>query len=66
MLEKLANEDDDDDYYISSGGNYSYMYDSPFDYTKDVSLVVEKLRKLPQNDFFFIFNNLKPKMSAKL
>lgn len=40
MLEKLANEDDDDDYYISSGGNYSYMYDSPFDCTKDVNAIV--------------------------
>lgn len=43
MLEQYANEDDDDDYYISSGGNYSYMYDGPFNQANDVSLLVAKM-----------------------
>lgn len=46
MLEKLANEDDEDDagdYYVSSGGNYSFMYDSPFDYMQDKQHLVNKM-----------------------
>lgn len=45
MLEQFANEDDDedDDYYVSSGGNYSYMYDSPYDGTKDEAHLISKL-----------------------
>lgn len=46
MLEKLANQDDEDDagdYYVSSGGNYSFMYDSPFDYEQDKQHLVNKM-----------------------
>lgn len=46
MLEKFANEDDEDDagdYYISSGGNYSYMYDSPFNPSQDQQHLLSKL-----------------------
>ncbi len=37
LLEKYKDEDDDEeeDLYVSEGGNYSYLYDSPFDCAKD-------------------------------
>lgn len=74
MLQKFANEDDDDaDYYISSGGNYSYLYDSPFDSTKDANKLVAKLvnyflfqKSLPENQFNYVLSNLKHKSAAKL
>lgn len=46
MLEKFANEDEEEDagdYYISSGGNYSFMYDSPFDSAQDKQHLVAKM-----------------------
>jgi hypothetical protein len=44
MLEQLANEDDDDaDYYVSDGGNYNYLYNSPYDSLKDSAHMVNKL-----------------------
>jgi hypothetical protein len=44
MLERLANEDEEDvDYYASDGGNYSYMYCSPYDCHRDSHLMVQKL-----------------------
>jgi hypothetical protein len=44
MLEQFANEDEDDaDYYVSDGGNYNYLYCSPYDNLKDSTLMVNKL-----------------------
>lgn len=44
MLEKFAEEEDDGgDYYISSGGNYSYMYDSPYNPDQDQHLIIQQL-----------------------
>ena len=50
MLEKFAEEEDDGgDYYISSGGNYSYMYDSPYNPDQDQHLIVQQLVNICSN-----------------
>jgi hypothetical protein len=50
MLEQLANEEDDDaDYYVSDGGNYNYLYSSPYDSGKDSVYMVSKLVHIDVN-----------------
>lgn len=50
MLEKFAEEEDDGgDYYISSGGNYSYMYDSPYNPDQDQHLIIQQLVTISSN-----------------
>jgi hypothetical protein len=44
MLQQIDNEDDDDiDYYISDGGNYNYLYCSPYDSLKDTNHMINKI-----------------------
>lgn len=47
MLEKYANEDDDeeacDEYYGSEGVNYGFLYESPFNSSKDKEMFIQKL-----------------------
>jgi hypothetical protein len=44
MLERFANEEEEDvDYYVSDGGNYSYMYRSPYDCRHDAEMIAQKL-----------------------
>lgn len=69
MLEKYAEEDDDDDiddYYVSSGGNYTYLYNSPFDSSKDAQALAVKVKQLAPNEIGSIMSQLKPKFRFKL
>lgn len=75
MLEKFANEDEEDegDYYISAGGNYSYMYDSPYDRTKDEAHLLTKLvslclfqRQLPAGQLNLLISQVPKKQRARL
>lgn len=42
MLERYANEDEDEseEYQESSGTNYTYLYNSPFDAGKDREMLI--------------------------
>lgn len=42
MLERYANEDEDEseEYQESSGTNYTYLYNSPFDAAKDREMLI--------------------------
>ena len=68
MLEKYAEEDDEevDDYYVSSGGNYTYLYNSPFDSSKDGMALANKLKQFAPNEIGNIMSQLKPKFRFKL
>ena len=48
MLEKYAEEDDEEEdqceeYYGTEGVNYAFLYDSPYDSTKDKDYFVDRL-----------------------
>ena len=44
MLERYVNEEEDEeDYYEGAGVTYNYLYDSPFDDTKDKDLLMQAL-----------------------
>jgi hypothetical protein len=68
MLEKFANEDEDDvdDYYVSEGGNYTFLYNSPFDATKDPYHLGTKLKQMPPEHLNSLINQLVPKYRTKL